>query len=149
MKKTRLTVITNIIINTIFYLGIPVCLSVPYVIYRAGEFNTIFNDYYWQMVLTFLLSGIFAELIFFELRRIFRTVLAGDPFVTANVNSLKRMGYYSFVITVITISRLFIVVTPAVLVVILVFSIAGLFSLVLSQVFHQAVVYKLENDLTI
>ena len=39
--------------------------------------------------------------------------------------------------------------TPAVLVVILVFVIAGLFSRVLAGVFDRAVSYKLENDLTI
>ena len=37
----------------------------------------------------------------------------------------------------------------AVLITILVFVIAGLFSLVLSRVFDAAVAYKLENDLTI
>ena len=39
--------------------------------------------------------------------------------------------------------------TPAVMIIILVFLIAGLFSKVLSQVFDRAVAYKLENDLTI
>jgi hypothetical protein len=41
------------------------------------------------------------------------------------------------------------VITPAAMVLVAVFTIAGLFSLVLSQVFDQAVTYKLENDLTI
>ena len=40
-------------------------------------------------------------------------------------------------------------VGTAVMVIILVFVIAGLFSLVLSRVFDQAISYKLENDLTI
>jgi hypothetical protein len=59
------------------------------------------------------------------------------------------MGNYSFVIAIITSLRLFLYLTPAVLVVILVFIIAGLFSKVLSRVFDKAVTYKLENDLTI
>jgi hypothetical protein len=59
------------------------------------------------------------------------------------------MSIYSFFIAVITASRLFIYLTPAVLVVILVFVIAGLFSKVLARVFDKAVTYKLENDLTI
>lgn len=79
----------------------------------------------------------------------FRTVLADDCFVEANVDSLRKMGTYSFFIAVITSFRIFLYLTPAVVVVVLVFVIAGLFSKVLSQVFAKAVEYKLENDLTI
>ena len=59
------------------------------------------------------------------------------------------MSTYSFFIAVITACRLFIYITPAVFVIILVFVIAGLFSKVLAQVFDKAVAYKQENDLTI
>ena len=79
----------------------------------------------------------------------FATVLNEDCFVKENVRSLKRMGTYSFCIAAISVIRLIIVITPATLVIILVFIIAGLFSKVLSKVFDQAVTYKLENDLTI
>jgi hypothetical protein len=79
----------------------------------------------------------------------FRSVLNDDCFIRENVTSLDRMSIYSFFIAVITASRLFIYLTPAVLVVILVFVIAGLFSKVLARVFDKAVTYKLENDLTI
>ena len=149
MKGTKLTRFTNIFINAIFFLGMAVCILVPWIIRVAGEYNPVFKEYYWQMVVVFFLSGVFAELIFYELRRMFRTLMAEDPFVMQNVVSLKRMGYYAFVIAVLTASRLFIIVTAAVLIVILVFTIAGLFSLVLSQVFRHAVIYKQENDLTI
>ena len=70
-------------------------------------------------------------------------------FIHENVTSLRRMGTYSFFIALITSCRLFLYLTPAVIVVILVFVIAGLFSKVLSQVFDKAVTYKEENDLTI
>ena len=97
----------------------------------------------------FILSGVFAVLIIGELRRIFKTVLNGNCFIMENVKSLRKMGTYSFFIAVITCCRLFLYLTPAVLIVILVFVIAGLFSKVLSQVFEKAVTYKQENDLTI
>ena len=76
-------------------------------------------------------------------------MLANDCFVEANVKSLDRMGTYSFLISLVTAGRLFLYLTPAVLIIILVFVIAGLFSKVLSRVFERAVAYKLENDLTI
>ena len=88
-------------------------------------------------------------LIIRELRKMFCSVLDDNCFIPENVNSLRKMGTYSFCIAIITCCRLFLYMTPAVLIVILVFVIAGLFSKVLSQVFQTAVNYKQENDLTI
>ena len=79
----------------------------------------------------------------------FKSVLQDDCFIQENVKSLNRMGTYSFLIALITCCRLYLYITPAVIIVILVFVIAGLFSKVLSYVFDKAVTYKLENDLTI
>ena len=59
------------------------------------------------------------------------------------------MGTYSFVIAVICLLRTVLYMTIAMLVLVLVFVIAGLFSKVLAFVFDKAVEYKLENDLTI
>jgi hypothetical protein len=59
------------------------------------------------------------------------------------------MGFCAFLISGIMAIRLILVFTPAAAVLVLVFLVAGLFSLVLSQVFDQAVTYKQENDLTI
>lgn len=79
----------------------------------------------------------------------FDTVLADNCFVRENVKSLQKMGTYSFLIALLTSFRLFLYLTPAVLIIILVFVIAGLFSKVLAGVFDRAVSYKEENDLTI
>ena len=87
--------------------------------------------------------------VIYELRRMFKSVLDDNCFIHENVTSLRRMGTYSFFIALITSCRLFLYLTPAVIVVILVFVIAGLFSKVLSKVFDKAVTYKEENDLTI
>ena len=71
-------------------------------------------------------------LIIRELRSMFRTVLASDCFVEKNVTSLKRMSVYSFCIAGLTVIRLFLAMTPAAMVEVLVFLIAGLFSRVLA-----------------
>ena len=57
------------------------------------------------------------------------------------------MSIYSFFIAIITACRLFLYLTPAIFIIILVFVIAGLFSKVLAGVFDKAITYKLENDL--
>lgn len=149
MKKDKLTVFTKGILDFMFYAGILTTVLVPVIIKFYGRYNTYFGENFPELSLIFILSGIFAVLIIYELRKMFQTVLADNCFIMENVASLNKMGTYSFFIAVITACRLFLYLTPAVLVVILVFVIAGLFSKVLSHVFEKAVTYKLENDLTI
>jgi hypothetical protein len=132
-----------------FLSGIFVCVGVPFIFKEAGKFMPIFKDNYIPFCIIFMIAGVFALIILWNLRKIFQTVISEDPFVRENVVALKRMGICAFIIALIMLIRLFFVITPAALVIILVFLVAGLFSLVLSQVFDQAVTYKQENDLTI
>lgn len=145
----KLTVFTKILLDFLYYAGIIVTILVPLIISWYGNYNSYFGNNVISLSVIFILSGILAVLIIRELRKMFRSVLDDNCFISENVNSLRKMGTYSFCIAVITCCRLFLYMTPAVLIVILVFVIAGLFSKVLSQVFQTAVNYKQENDLTI
>lgn len=147
--KDRLTLFTKFLLDFMFYAGIVVIVTLPLSIKLFGRFNTYFAENYYSLCVIFFLSGIFAVLILQQLRRMFGTVLNDDCFVRENVASLEKMSIYSFFIAVITACRLFIYLTPAVLIIILVFVIAGLFSKVLAGIFDKAVTYKQENDLTI
>ena len=147
--KDKLTVFTKGLLDFLFYAGILTTLLVRAMIRGYGRYNRYFRENVLQLSVIFILAGIFAVLIIYELRKIFKTVLEDDCFVEENVVSLRKMGTYSFFIAAITSLRIFLYLTPAVMVVVLVFIIAGLFSKVLSQVFAKAVQYKLENDLTI
>ncbi|MBD5507715.1 MAG: DUF2975 domain-containing protein [Lachnospiraceae bacterium] len=147
--KDKLTLFTKFLLDFMFYAGIVVIVTLPLSIKFYGRFNTYFAENFYSLCVIFFLSGIFAVLILQQLRRMFGTVLNDDCFVRENVASLEKMSIYSFFIAVITACRLFIYLTPAVLVIILVFVIAGLFSKVLAGVFDKAVTYKQENDLTI
>lgn len=147
--KDKLTLFTKFLLDFMFYAGIVVIVTLPLSFKFYGRFNTYFAENYYSLCVIFFLSGIFAVLILQQLRRMFGTVLNDDCFVRENVASLEKMSIYSFFIAVITACRLFIYLTPAVFIIILVFVIAGLFSKVLSGVFDKAVTYKQENDLTI
>ncbi len=147
--RDKLTVFTKGILDFMFFAGIITTVFVPFIIKFYGKYNTYFANNTLELSLIFILSGIFAVLIIYELRKMFQTVLNDNCFIRENVQSLRRMSIYSLLIAAITCCRLFLYLTPAVLVVILVFVIAGLFSKVLSQVFEKAVNYKEENDLTI
>jgi Protein of unknown function (DUF2975) len=147
--KDKITVLTKLVLDVMFYGGIFICITLPISIKFYGEYNSYFAENYIELCILFFFSGIFAVLIIWELRKMFKSVIKDDCFIRGNVISLKRMGNYSFIISLISCLRLFLYLTPAVLVIILVFIIAGLFSKVLSMVFDKAVTYKLENDLTI
>ena len=101
------------------------------------------------------LSGVIAtlcilggEYIAFTLFCMMNT-LDRDPFVQKNVNALRRMGNVALIIALLGLSTL--LLHPVWLAVIAALPVAmcGLFSLVLSRVFAQAVAYKQENDLTV
>jgi len=149
MGQFTITKMTKGILDFMFYAGIVACATLPFSLKFIGNYFPHYEIYYVPMLILFFISGIFAILIILELRHMFQTVLKEDCFVERNVKSLKRMGTYSFCIAAASIARLALIITPATLVIILVFVIAGLFSLVLARVFHQAITYKLENDLTI
>lgn len=147
--KDKLVLFTKYLLDFMFYCGILVILTLPFSIRLYGRYNAYFSDNFYTLLVVLFLSGIFAVLIIKELRKMFLTVLNDNCFIPENVKSLEQMSIYSFFIAVITACRLFIYVTPSVLIIILVFVIAGLFSKVLAQVFDKAIAYKLENDLTI
>ena len=140
---------TKGLLDLMFYLGILVTLAVPAIFKWVGNYLTDFQTYYLPQTVLYMLSGVASLLIILELRRMFATVLRDDAFVMDNVGSLKRMAWSSFAIAGFSILRLLYAPTPATAVVILVFFIAGPFSLVLAQVFEKAIQYKEENDLTI
>lgn len=149
MKKETLIKLTKYLLDFMFFGGIVVTATLPFTIKFLGKFVTNFQAHYGELVIIYFVLGIAAVVILRELRKIFKTVVNKDCFVRENVVSLDKMCKWSFFIVLMSILRTIVFVTPAMLVVILVFTIAGLFSKVLSFVFEEAVGYKEENDFTI
>ena len=149
VMKDGLTRLTKLILDFMYFSGIGVTATLPISIKFLGKYIPFYETYYYQQLIIFFLAGILAVLIIGELRKMFRSVLADDCFIKENVVSLRNMGTYSLLISLVCFVRACIHFTLAISVVILVFIIAGLFSKVLSSVFDKAVTYKLENDLTI
>jgi len=131
-------------------LGIPTTIAVPFFLKWYGGINDHYAGVFYPLqTAMFLISGIFACLIVFELRAMLKTVEQENCFVKENVTSLERMGWYSFIIAIVTLIRLALYVTPGCFAIVIVFVIAGLFSKVLGKVFEKAIEYKEDNDLTI
>lgn len=146
---SRLVRFTKRLLDVMYYVGIFLTVSIPVIFYYVGRYIEVFQKYYMIQCTLYLLSGICCLRIVYELRKMFITVLKEDAFVEENAKSLKMMGKSGFMIALLSVARLPLSLTPATVVIILVFSIAGLFSIVLCQVFEKAIQYKLENDLTI
>lgn len=140
---------TKYLLDFMFFGGIPVTASLPWSIRWIGEQLPYLILHYEETVIIYFVLGIAAEKLLWELRKIFKTVLAKNCFVRENVVSLQKMGNWSFFIALMAGVRSIVYMTIAMGVVILVFLIAGLFSKVLSLVFEQAVAYKEETDWTI
>ena len=149
MKRESLIKFTKYILDFMFYAGILVTATLPFSLKFIGNYLDRVKENYGEAVMIYFVLGIAAVVIIRELRRIFKTVIDKNCFVRDNVVSLDKMFKWSMFIVIMSIVRCIVYLTVAMGVVILVFTIAGLFSKVLSFVFEQAVEYKEENDLTV
>ena len=149
MNRDTIIKITKYLVDFMFGMGILVTLTLPWSIKWAGKYLEQLTENYGEIVTIYFVLGILALAIIWELRKMFRTVLAKNCFVRENVASLKHMCYYSGLIVLMSIVRTIVYTTIAMLVIILVFVIAGLFCQVLAQIFDEAINYKEENDMTI
>ena len=147
--RRKLAMGTKLLLDIMFYGGMAVTASLPFSIKIIGQQLPLLIEHYEETVIIYFVLGVSAVVLIGELRKIFKTVLNEDCFVRENVRSLQKMGNWSFFIALMAVVRSIVYMTVAMLVVILVFVIAGLFSKVLANVFEEAVRYKQENDLTI
>ena len=93
--------------------------------------------------------GILSFLILNELRIIFKSLKDQNPFIVKNVKALKRIALYLFLMCAAFVYKIIVLNSMMTMVGAGIFLIGALLCLVLADVFHQAVVYKEENDLTI
>lgn len=149
MNRDTIIKITKYLVDIMFWAGILVTLTLPWSIKWVGKYLDRIAENYGEIVTIYFVLGILALAIIWELRKMFKTVLTKNCFVRANVASLKHMSYYSGLIVLMSVVRTIVYTTIAMLVIILVFVIAGLFCQVLAQIFDEAINYKEENDLTI
>lgn len=150
MKQSRLISFTKYFLDFMFISGIIVEISLPFTMRVLGRyFWKEPEKMYWPMMIIFGISGICGLIIVFQLRKMIKSVVKRECFVDDNTKSLSMMGKVSFVIAALFAAETFFFPTPASLVIVLTFFIAGIFSLVLSLVFAEAVRFKEENDLTI
>ena len=125
-KKLSLAKGTKYLLDFMFYAGILVTISLPLSLKYIGKYLEAVEEHYLPAVIIFAILGVLALLLVNELRKMFGTVLAENCFVPENVASLRRMGDLSFFIAAMSAVRCVVYLTIAMLVIILVFIIAGM-----------------------
>ena len=160
LSEKGLSGIVKILLDVIFIGGILVLLSLPFSLQWYLSFDSFYvnlfsihkltNQYlYVFMLLLLYITGLFALMIIYEIRKIFKTLNRQNPFMMDNVKSLRRIAFASFSISLLYILKIIFFYTILTIIIVLIFIIAGCFAIIFSEVFKQAVAVKEENDFTI
>lgn len=148
-RKSFTHYLAKVLVDILFYLSIAAILAVPFF---TDDFFALI-DYpaeNFKLLTTILFtSGICCSYILYILKRMYTSLLSGNPFTEDNVNHFRKIAVSCFVTAVIYLVKCFLMFTFGTFIVMLVFSVGCLFCLTLKDLFKQAVNYKSENDLTV
>ena len=141
--------VTKIVVDIMFYGGIVACFLVPFfVVWWTGGAVPIY-DVAHPFNLILFSSGVCAVYIMWQLKKLFKTLLGGNPFIMDNVNCFRKIAVASLLAAVIFVVKCVMYFTYTSVLIVTIFVIAMLFCLTLKDVFKQAVYYKEENDWTV
>ena len=141
--------VTKILIDIMFFGGIAACAVLPFIL--TGVLSFIGANPELRLIYTviFLSSGLSAVYILYQLKRMFKTLVGGNPFVAENVSSLRKCAVAGALIALIYLIRLIFWFTIAASVIVVIFALLSLFCLTIKDLFKQAIVYKEESDWTV
>lgn len=148
-KKSPVHIATKIVVDVLFYLGILCCLLVPFFVGSLRGAYRYDDSVLLPFQIILFLAGAASVWLLYNLKRMLKSILRGNPFIFKNVQCLRQMSLSCFFIMLIFLVKCIFWFTPATLVVAVVFGIATLCCLTVKDVFKQAVFYKEENDLTV
>ncbi len=138
------------LLDLVFLGGLGILITLPYVLTWYMNALSLNSSENYNFLLGFLyITGVVCLGLVNEIRKIFKTLNRRNPFMLDNVKSLNRVGVACFIIAVAYLVKIFFYNSVLTAIITMVFIIAGLFSVVLAEVFRQAIEVKEENDLTI
>ena len=143
----KINKITGVLINILIFIGIVCILCIPLLLkVTIPYYNGVI--YYSYMAFLFI-SGIFTIYILYNIRRMYKTLFLGNPFVKENIKYLNNISISCMFITLIYFIKCFVVLTFATIIIVIVFAVGSPFCLTLKDIFKQAIYYKEENDWTV
>ena len=132
-----------------FFGGLAVCAALPFILPAILEFIGANPGLRLVYTVILLSAGLCSLYILYQLKRMFKTLLCGNPFVRENVSALRKCAVAGALIALIFLIRLIFWFTIAASVIVIIFSLLSLFCLALKDLFKQAVAYKEESDWTV
>ncbi|AWZ48534.1 DUF2975 domain-containing protein [Hathewaya limosa] len=160
LDKKQLCKAVEVSLNLILIFGIFMTITVYYNTFFRDVKNLELNTCIVATLLTIGIVCIF--LIVFQLKKIMITLTKGNPFVWENVKSLNKISIECFIIAACYLGNFianlgkdtyrFIYIDSKGIhtdTELIIFIFAGIFILILSKVFKEAIKYKEENDFTI
>ena len=138
------------ILDLIFLGGIGILISLPIALkWYMGLMYTRTSENY-DFLLGFLfITGVLALAVVNEIRRLLKNINKRNPFIRDNVKSLNRIAVSCLIIAACYVIKIILYNSFLTIIITMVFIITGFFSIILAEVFQQAVIVKEENDLTI
>ena len=145
-KNTWVHYLTKVLVDVMFYGGILCFIVLLFVMPKL----TITFGYrpiaVVPLTIVLMSSGLCAIYILFNLKQMLKTLIGGNPFVLENVSCLRKCAVASLLIAIIYLIKISFWFTMATGLIVIIFSLLGLFCLTLKDLFKQAVYYKEEND---
>ena len=148
-KNSFVHYLTKILVDIMFYGGILCCVALPFVMPTLANYFGYSETVVLPFTVILVLSGLCALYILWQLKAMFKTLLSGNLFIGANITCLRKCSVSSFLIAIIYIIKMIFWFSMMTSVVVIIFSLLGLFCLTLKDVFKQALAYKEENDWTV
>lgn len=148
--KKRLTGVLEIAVWVLMALTVAVIVALPWIIDWMMQFNQ--NEDFWRprYLVTLITSGVLALLMQWQLRGVLHNANTDKIFSHNTVTRLRVLGGECLTMAAFYVVMLTCGMTKfSVVLVALMFLLAGLFLLVFGEFFLKAIEYKQENDMTI
>jgi hypothetical protein len=152
MQEPFASKMLKITLYVIFGLGILITVTLPFMLdhyvrylYHASYVEQGYHNFILVFLIIVATLGLWA---IWEMIRMLHSV-GRDPFVIRNVRALNRVGIILFILAVLFFGKCCVYVTVLTLGCGFLFTLGGLFAFTLARLFHRAVTFKEENDLTI
>jgi len=131
-------------------LAVALIVTLPWTIpdvtmHYPGEPERLYEKYFAVLAV----SGVLAEFILWQARKIMRNINKGKAFSKDTVKRMYVIGWETLILAAFYFVMTFFVHKFFMVVVFVAFAILGLVLFVLGQLFSEAFAYKSENDMTI
>lgn len=148
-KNSAVHYITKYTIDIMFYIGILCVAALPFVSPLIKTYIPSSERDFTVFMITLALSGVCALYILFTFKKMFKTLLSGNPFARENISCFRKLAVACAAVSLIYLISCLSSFTFGRLTVSVAFALGCLFCLTLKDIFKQAMLYKEENDLTV